>query len=163
MIALRGPGDLVGELAAINGWDRSASVQALESVDVVQLLRPAFAERVYTHPAIAVGLIKQLSARLLEVETILLQVTTLDVSRRVATYLLQLADRHGSPGPDGVEVGLPLTQHDLAGRAGASLRGVARALAELRERGIISTDRRHIVIVRPDLLRAFVGDTPDGI
>lgn len=163
MIALRGPGDLVGELAAINGWDRTASVQALAPVDVVQLLRPAFVDCVYANPVIAVGLIKQLSARLREIESILLEVNTLDVSRRVATYLLHLADRHGAPGPDGVALGMPLSQQDIAGRVGASLRGVARALAVLRERGIINTTRRHIVIVRPDVLRSFAGNTPDGI
>jgi CRP/FNR family transcriptional regulator, cyclic AMP receptor protein len=164
MIALRGPGDLVGELAAINGWDRTASVQSLTPVHVVQLLRTAFVDCVYANPAIAVGLIKQLSARLREVEAILLEVNTLDVSRRVATYLLHLASRHGAPGPDGVALGMPLSQQDIAGRVGASLRGVARALALLRDRGIIFTNRKQIVIVRPDVLRSFASNnTPDVI
>lgn len=161
MIALRGPGDLVGELAAINGWDRIASVQALTPVHVVQLVRTAFVDCVYANPAIAVGLIKQLSARLREVEATLLEVNTLDVSRRVATYLLYLASRHGAPGPDGVALGMPLSQQDIAGRVGASLRGVTRALALLRDRGIIFTNRKQIVIVRPDVLRSFANNTPD--
>jgi len=163
MIALRGPGDLVGELAAINGWDRTASVQTLTAVHVVQLLRSAFVDCVYANPAIAVGLIKQLSARLREVEAILFEVTTLDIGRRVATYLLHLASRHGAPGPNGVVLGMPLSQQDIAGRVGASLRGVARALALLRDRGIISTNRKNIVIVRPDVLRSFASNTPDVI
>jgi DNA-binding GntR family transcriptional regulator len=57
---------------------------------------------------------------------------------------------------------MPLSQQDIAGRVGASLRGVARALAMLRRRGIICTTRRRIVIVRPDVLRSFAGNMPDG-
>lgn len=163
MVALRGAGDLVGELAALHGWDRTASVQALTPVDVVQLLREQFVECVHTSPVIAVGLIKQMSARLREVETILFEVNTLDVSRRVATYLVELASRHGAPGADGVVLGMPLSQQDIASRVGASLRGVARAMRLLRDRGIICTTRRRIVIVRPDVLRSFAGNMPHGI
>jgi CRP/FNR family cyclic AMP-dependent transcriptional regulator len=129
---------------------------------VLQLLRDQFVECLYTRPMIAVGLIKQMSTRLREVENILVEVNTLDLNRRVATYLWRLANRHGTPGPDGVVLGMPLSQQDIAGRVGASLRGVARALAMLRRRGIICTTRRRIVIVRPDVLRSFAGNMPDG-
>lgn len=162
MVALRGPGDLVGELAALHGWDRTANVQALTRVDAAQLLRPQFVECVYGNSAIAVGLVKQMSARLREVQTILTEITTLDVNQRVATYLLQLASRHGTPGPDGITLSMPLSQQDIASRIGASLRGVARAMAALRDRGIICTTRRRIVLRRPDALRSLVRNVPRG-
>jgi CRP/FNR family transcriptional regulator, cyclic AMP receptor protein len=163
LIALRGPGDLVGELAALNGWDRTASVQALTTIDVLQLLRPQFVECAHTHPAIAIGLIKQMAARLREVEETLTEVTTLDVSRRVATFVLRLADRHGTAGPDGITLGMPISQQDIASRVGASLRSVTRALAQLRARGIICTRRRRIVVIRPGMLRSFAANTPDDV
>jgi CRP/FNR family transcriptional regulator, cyclic AMP receptor protein len=55
-----------------------------------------------------------------------------------------------------------LSQQDIANRVGASLRGVARAMALLRDRGIVVTTRRRIVIARPDVLRAFAANVPRG-
>jgi CRP/FNR family transcriptional regulator, cyclic AMP receptor protein len=162
MIALRGPGDLIGELAALHGWHRTANVAALTQVDVVQLLRQQFVECVHTNPAIAVGLVKQMSARLREVQTILAEINSLDVNRRVAKYVLHLAARHGKPGPDGITLGMPLSQQDIAAHVGASLRSVARTLADLRRLGIIGTDRRRIVVRRPAALRSYIGGMPDG-
>ncbi|HEX4703577.1 MAG TPA: Crp/Fnr family transcriptional regulator [Pseudonocardiaceae bacterium] len=162
VIALRGPGDAVGELAALHGWDRTASVQALAPVEAVQLLRHQFIECLHHRPTIAVALIKQMSIRLREIESTLLDVTTLDVSRRVAVYLLRMARQHGTPNPAGTDLGMPLSQQDIANRVGASLRGVARAMALLRDRGIVVTTRRRIVIARPDVLRSFAGNMPRG-
>jgi CRP/FNR family transcriptional regulator, cyclic AMP receptor protein len=163
VIALRGPGDAVGELAALHGWDRTASVQALSPVDAIQLRRHQFIECLHRRPTIAVAMIKQMSIRLREIETNLLDVTTLDVSRRVAAYLLRMAHQHDTPNPGGTDLGIPLSQQDIANRVGASLRGVARAMALLRDRGIVVTTRRHIVIARPDVLRAFADNVPRGM
>ena len=162
LIALRGPGDLIGELAALHGWHRTANVEALTRVDVVQLLRPQFVECVHAYPEIAIGLVKQMSARLREVQTILAEINSLDVNRRVAKYVLHLAGRHGTPGPDGITLGMPLSQQDIAARVGASLRSVARTLADLRRLGIVGTDRKRIVVRRPADLRSYVGTMPDG-
>lgn len=157
--ALRGPGDVVGERAALHDWDRTATVQALTPVAVIQLSRGQLMECLLAKPTIAIGMIKQMSHRLREAEATLLEVTTLDVSRRVAAYLLRLASQHGIPDTDGTALGLPLSQQEIANRVGASLRTVARAIALLRERGIISTTRpRRIVIMLPDVLRSFAGN-----
>jgi CRP/FNR family cyclic AMP-dependent transcriptional regulator len=163
VIALRGAGDILGELAALHGWNRTVSIQALEPVEVAQLKRPEFLACLYARPTIAVAMIKQMSIRLREAETTLLDLATLDVSRRVALYLLRMARRHGHPEGSGIVLDLPFTQQDVANHVGASLRGVARTMALLRERGIVVTRRRHIVIARPDVLRSFAGNPPNGM
>lgn len=163
MVALRGTGDAIGELAALHGWDRTANVQALTPVDVVQLLRHQLVECLHARPTVAVAMIKQMSIRLRELNTILTDVTTLDVSRRVATYLLRLAGQHGTTGPAGLALDVPISQQDIASQVGASLRGVARAMALFRDRGIVLTSRRQIVIAHPGVLRSFAGNMPHGI
>lgn len=158
VIALRGPGDMVGERAALHDWDRTATVQALTPVQVIQLSRGQVLECLLNRPTIAIALAKLMSSRLREAENTLLEVTTLDVSGRVAAYLLRMASQYGIPNPDGIALGTPLSQQEIANRVGASLRGVARAMTLLRERGIIATPRpRRIVIMRPDVLRSFAG------
>lgn len=162
LIALRGPGDVLGDLAALHGWDRTATVQTLSSVEALQLRSPAFLECLRMRPGIALAMIKQMSVRLREAEAALEEFATLDVGGRVAAYLARLMEQHGTSGPDGVTLRMPLSQQDIAGRVGASLRAVTRSMGLLRERGVVITARRRIVIARPDVLRAFARSTPHG-
>lgn len=164
VLALRGPGDLIGELAVLHGWNRTVSIAALEPLVVVQLRAAQFVGSLRDRPGIAIAMIKQTSARLREHEQALLEFATQDVSRRVAGYLLRMARQHGLPGPRGVALSVPLSQQDIANRVGASLRAVARAMAMLRERGLVVTTRRGIVVARPEVLRSFVGpaNVPNG-
>lgn len=81
-----------------------------------------------------------------------------DVSRRVAVQLVRLAEEHGRRVPEGVVIEAALSQEDIAGQVGAARRTVARALRVLRERGIIETGRRRILIREPRVLRAFAHD-----
>jgi CRP-like cAMP-binding protein len=85
------------------------------------------------------------------------------VASRVARLLLDLADRFGSPAPDGsgTTITVALSQHDLAGATGSSREAVARALRRLRESGGIVTERRRITVLRPDLLREVAESPPD--
>jgi CRP/FNR family cyclic AMP-dependent transcriptional regulator len=77
----------------------------------------------------------------------------LGVRERLAILLLDLARTHGEQDPEGVRLTTGLSQHELAGSVGASREAVARLLKDLRERGIVRTSRRGLVIVRPDQLR----------
>jgi CRP/FNR family transcriptional regulator, cyclic AMP receptor protein len=155
LLALRGPGDMIGELAAIQHWPRMGTVRALERVDAVLLSGQQFVASLYARPGIAIGVIKMLAERLLEAETMRVSSATLDVSQRVAAYLLQLADRHGIAGRDGIIITMPLTQQDLANSVGASRRAVARSMAVLRSRHVVLTARKRIVVARPDVLSSF--------
>jgi CRP-like cAMP-binding protein len=77
----------------------------------------------------------------------------LGVRERLAILLLELARTHGTQVPEGLRLTTGLSQHDLAGSVGASREAVARLLKELRERDIVRTSRRSLVIVRPEQLR----------
>jgi CRP-like cAMP-binding protein len=155
LIALRGPGDVVGDQAALHGWSRTASVRTLEKVSVTQLRSEQLDNCLRVRPNIAIALLRQMSERLREAETVRMEYVALDVTKRVATYLLRLANQHGVPEHEGLALRMPLTQQDIANHLGASRRTVARALAVLRERRIVTTLRRRIVILQPDVLGVF--------
>jgi CRP-like cAMP-binding protein len=163
LLALRGPGDVIGELALLHGWARTASVRSLERVGAVQLRGPQFMASIRERPEIAVALAKTVSARMREAEWTRIDIATLDVSRRVATYLLRLADQHGRHEPAGTVLDPPLTQQDIANQVGASRRAVARSLAVLRDRGIVVTARRRIVVAKAEVLRSLARCVPNGI
>jgi DNA-binding FadR family transcriptional regulator len=56
-----------------------------------------------------------------------------------------------------VQLGLALSQHELSGLIGASRESVARGMAELRRRGLVTTGRRSVTILDADGLRSFAG------
>jgi CRP/FNR family cyclic AMP-dependent transcriptional regulator len=162
LLALRGPGDIIGELAAIHGWERTATVQALDAVHAVRLLNTQFLDRLRDNPDVSMAVIKTLSVRLREAEETRLDMASLSVSGRLAAALARLAAEHGVPSPDGVRIDLPLTQDDLADRIGASRRAVARSLHVFRTRGVVHTARKAYVVARPDVLRSLSHSVPDG-
>ncbi len=161
LLALRGPGDVLGELAAVNGWARTATVRSIEPVEVVQLTGPQFVAAVQSDSAVAVALIRTLSSRLRDAESARMEMATLGVSRRLAVHLHEMGVEHGVRGPDGLTIGVPQTQQQIADQIGASRRAVSRALAILRERGVVVTRRERIVIARPDVLRGLAGGPRD--
>ncbi|MGH3759909.1 Crp/Fnr family transcriptional regulator [Actinophytocola sp.] len=160
LFALRGPGDVIGDLAALQNWTRTANVGSMQEIRFVQLRAEEFTACLHDRPAIAIAMLRQMASRLREAESARVNVATLDVARRVATHLLQLAEVYGRPEGSGVVVRTPLTQQDIADRIGASRRGVARALATLRERGVVHTGRQVFVVTAPDVLRLLADSEP---
>ena len=164
LLALRGPGDVIGDLAALLGWSRIATVQTLQQVTAIQLLSTQFVLSLKARPGIAIAMIKQMSQRLRESETARVDAATLDVTKRVARQILRLVQQHGVAGQDGWTIGMPITQRDIANHIGASRRAVARAMAILRERHIVTTAGRRIVVANPEVLSLFAfGDGPASL
>jgi len=162
LLALRGPGDVLGDLAALYGWTRTATVRAMdEKVLVVQLTREQFVSSLHERPAIAIAMVKQMGTRLREAESVRVDFATLDVTHRVAAYLIWLSEQHGKEEAGTIVLDMPLSQQDIASRVGASLRAVARSMALLRKREVVRTSRRQVVIMRPDALRALHPSMPN--
>ena len=147
LLAIRAPGDLVGELAALDERPRSASVVALEAVEALVLPIPAFRALLTARPAVAIALIRVIGARLRDADARRIQLGRLASLARVASCLLELCDRFGADADGAVAIRVALSQEELAGWAGASLESTARALRQLRELGWIETRRREIRVL----------------
>lgn len=153
LLALRGPGDIVGESSAVTGRPRSATVTALEPVRAAAIDHRTFREFIARSPAVALTLLGLTADRTRSGDRRQLEFASMSVRERLATLLLDLARTHGRRTDDGVEITVPLTKQELAGAVGASREMVQRQLKDLRDRGVVSTGRRALVIVRPDVLR----------
>ncbi|MDT8913988.1 Crp/Fnr family transcriptional regulator [Amycolatopsis sp. PS_44_ISF1] len=153
LIAVRGSGDVVGELAAIDGGPRSATVEALEAVEALELAGGRFTALCRREPDIAWALLLVLSERLRAVGKQWLDLGGGAIARRVAAQLMQLAVQHGVRRGADIEVAVPGTQAELAMTAAISRESWARVTRELRTRGVISTGRGRLTIHRMDELR----------
>ncbi|MEU4538255.1 MULTISPECIES: Crp/Fnr family transcriptional regulator [unclassified Streptosporangium] len=144
VLAVRGPGALLGEFAAIDGLPRSATVTALEPVEGITVRD--FSSYLQAHGRVAVLLMQMVTGKMRDSDRKRIEYGAFDTTGRVATRLVELAERYGEPDNGGVRVALPLSQDELAGWTGASREAVSKALRSLRDRGLIETGRRRVII-----------------
>lgn len=157
LLGLRGPGDVVGELAAVDGSLRSARVSTLYAVQLVAVRSADFLRFLERHPRAAIALLGVVADRLRAADRNRLEAAAHTVPERLARLLLDLAEQHGAEEPEGIAITVPLSQRELAGSVGASREAVARVLRDFRERGAVTTRRRLVVVLRPQVLRRVAG------
>jgi CRP-like cAMP-binding protein len=145
VLAFRGPGELVGELAALDDQPRGATVSAIKPVEALTLPSDAFRAFVEAHASVGVVLLRHISGRLRDADAKRIEFLQYGTGQRVASRLVELADLFGDKANDAIR--LPLTQDELAGATYASLESVGRALQRMRGLGCIDTRRREIWIV----------------
>ena len=153
MLALRGPGDLLGEMSVFDGEPHSASATALEDCDALVLTRAEFTSFLEDHPRAALVLLSMLTQRLRDADDKRSDFLAYDAESRVARALVELAERFGEPTDSGVRIQVALSQEELGGWLGASRESVSKALHRMRSRGWIETHRRGITVVDIEALR----------
>lgn len=125
-LALVGPGELLGEMALLDGGDRSATAVALTGVVLTSLNRPQFLQAVKDKPDQAMHLIGALCQRLRRADEMVEELTFLGVKER----LRSLIRRYQAQGEEGLLAAL--THQEIAEMIGTSRESVTRALTELR-------------------------------
>ena len=154
LLSIRDPGDLLGELAFIDGDARVATVSALEPVSALVAPAQAVRRHLETTPRVAFVLLETLASRFRNSTIMRSQFASADTMGRLAARILELVERYGEATADGVSLISPISQEDLAAWTGASRAGVADALRTMRELGWLQTNRRAILVRDADALRA---------
>ncbi|ONI82992.1 hypothetical protein ALI144C_18260 [Actinosynnema sp. ALI-1.44] len=153
VLALRGPGALLGEIAALTASPRTAAVSAASPVTALLINNVEFTAATRADPALHAHLEQALADRLLVTNQQLVDASVPAVLPRLAGLLAGLRDQLDTNV-------LPISQPDLASLAATSEASVARSLRELRRMGLIRTGRRRIEVVDSRRLRSYV-DTYD--
>lgn len=154
ILGVRGPGDVLGELAAIDGGVRSATLQALGPVDVLAIRLDEFDAYLDEHPEVLRHLLLVVGSRLRASNRRQLEFGTGDSLGRLCARLVELADRYGETDDDGrVRITSPLTQADLGSLSGISREAVVKSMRALRSLGWITNEGPVIVILEADRLR----------
>lgn len=152
VLAIRVPGDVLGELAAIDGKPRSATVIAVDAVRVLRIPAATFNAILHTHPGIAHAVLRVVASRLRMSDRRRVEYSETTVAQRVAATLAELAAEEGALLSTGLEITLPYSQEELAKMVCGSREAVVRALGELRRQGVIATGRRRIIVRQPEVL-----------
>jgi CRP/FNR family transcriptional regulator len=155
-LATFGPGDIFGELAMFGDERRSATVEAIDELDVVGILGGDMRRLMREHPDIAVKLSISLGRRLRAANERLARQSFQTVQSRVALVLVQLVDQARAEGAEPRDVLVRATQADLAKLAGSSRESASRFLAVLERAGVISQGRGRLTVHDPDALQGYV-------
>jgi CRP-like cAMP-binding protein len=157
VLALRGPGELIGEMAALGAGRRTATAIAVDEVEAGLLEASELREFLRERPDAAIVLIRMLVRRLSEATQDVIDLATQDSVGRLAKRLVELSAEHGKLASGGTRIELALTQDELARWTGATRETVSRALRLMRQLGWVATNRKTITVLDPGALRERCG------
>ncbi|MFE6871496.1 Crp/Fnr family transcriptional regulator [Kitasatospora sp. NPDC057692] len=155
LLAVRLPGELLGELAVLDGEPRSASVLAVRTSTTREIGGPAFLEFLADRPAAALAVQRSVTRKLRSATRHRVDAGHGTGLARLARTLHTLLGSYGTPVEDGLRIDVPLSHADLAALARLSPASVERSLRTLRGQGAVRTSYRELVVLdRPLLARA---------
>jgi CRP-like cAMP-binding protein len=139
ILAVLGPGSVVGELSMIDGATRSASVIALSDSKLSFVSRAAFEAFGQSRPELYRYLTTLLAHRLRDTNDTVAATSFLSVKGRVARAMLTLADEFGRDvGQGRIVIQQKVSQGDLAAMAGTARENVSRVLNDWANRALVS-------------------------
>ena len=145
-----GPGDLFGEVAAIDGNHRSANVTALQRTRLCIVPAESFIELTLSSRDVSLRLLRIFCDRLRTKDEKLIEFSVLSVRQRLISELLRLSrDRGGGQRV----LSPPPPHHILAAWISTRRESVTRELKEMARAGLITIDRQSIVLLSPAKLR----------
>ena len=152
LVAIRGAGDLVGELGLADGQRRSATVRAAGEGRGRRIGERDFSAFLERYPNAGRAANRAMADKLRSATRRRVEFTTMPVQARLARVLLELTAVYGRPTPRGFDIDVDLTQPELAALVGVGDATIQRVLARLRTRGVLDTGYRHIGILDLDHL-----------
>jgi len=146
LLAIRVGGDLVGELAAMDGQPRVATVTTAGRLRTRLITQAEFRRFLLAFSDVSLAVSGSVGAKLRWATRRRIDFGSREVRIRLARVLLELATSYGvSAGPH-LRIGVALTQPELAALVGAAEPTVHRALAQLRREGIVETGYRRVCV-----------------
>lgn len=152
VVHVEGPGGTLGEVPTIDGGPYPASAFAIQATTCLRLTRSGFRAVLAADPDAAWPFLERLASRVREVVERLDQLSTLDVTARLAKFLLHHADHARR---------VRIRQADLAEELGTVREVVVRVLGRMRRQRILATSRRgEVTLLDPAALRRLAAGEP---
>lgn len=151
-----GKGEILGEMAILEGRARSADATALEPSELLVLHRRDFIPFLERNPKICIRLLSILSARLRRTSELVEDRTFLSLPSRLAKTLVDFALAEGHEVPEGIRIDFKMSQKDFGGLLGASRESVNKQLGAWQDEGLIIMGRGFIVLTQPKELARMI-------
>ena len=153
------PGGHVGEMAAIDGGPRSASVIAVTDTVTASLPGQDFIALLRDTPSLALNLLKAMARAIRGTNVRVHDLRSLTAAGRIVHELLRIAGRGRTSGNIGrIKLQPAPTQSEIAASAGTTRETVARTLGELEKRRLVSRGSRSLELIDIEGLEDFMED-----
>ncbi|MBV9552408.1 MAG: Crp/Fnr family transcriptional regulator [Alphaproteobacteria bacterium] len=145
-------GEIFGEIALLDGQDRTADATAMTDCELLVLDHRDFIPFLERRADLCILLLRLLSQRLRQTDRQVEEVMFGRLDARIAKALLRLAQ---SAPPAGDAISLRITQQELAGMVGATRESVNKQLHVWQSEGMVQLGKRLIVIPDIDAIEAL--------
>jgi CRP-like cAMP-binding protein len=140
-----GAGEPIGAVAALAGSRYPATIEAATDVTIAWIPRETLFELIEAQPKVARSLVADLANRVVNFTAVAASLS-MDVPSRLAGYLFQRALFSGRTTPAGLVVDLGMSKGELASSLGTVPETLSRALARLRDEGVLEVRARDVVV-----------------
>jgi len=154
-VSIRNHGDLIGVAEVLSEMNRCCFAEALETCEIWKMDGKSFLQMLNTSPALGVKVMSALATRLREAENTIFNLATLEVDRRLAKLLLDLAQKHPSKGAKGLKINIKLSHQELATMIGTCRQTVTTTLQKFKRNGLIHTGKMSVEILNIEGLKSF--------
>lgn len=152
VLAYMGPGEVLGEIAALDGGPRSADAVAATKVEALALSRDNVLEYISARPDFAQSVIVELCSKVRNASRMFATQSIIEGEPRLARGLLQLFDKWGTNHTDGIALAERFSQQDIGEFSGLARENVNRQIKAWVQSGVLRNEGRTLVLIDRDAL-----------
>lgn len=149
LIRIMKPGDFMGELSLFSKTTFDHYAETMENTEICFMRQRDLQSFLLRWPSISIKLLDEFSMRLRNMEKLVSSLTSEDVEKRIASYLVELAEKENK-----LNFNLPLSKKDLASYLGTTPESISRKLTDFQEQGLLMQfGQKGIEILALEVLR----------
>lgn len=152
LVGILDSGQLLEKQAFQDQPVHQVTCEVLEPSQICLLDRTSFLTFLKGNAELAVKLVQVLSKEMSHVMNVADRFAFTPARERLAQLLLELQERFGDPGVEGIRIDLNLKREDLAQMAAVTVETVVRLLHDFQENGLITIQGREIIVLKPERL-----------
>ena len=139
-------GEIFGLAESLQEQPRLIYARAAEECEALCIAHSQFKEWFSVRPAVACSLMRIMALRMRELGQRFLSLANGNIQMEIAQLLVRLGANYGKLAGRYIQVGIPLTEQDIADMVGTSRQGVSTCLAEMKRQGIVDSERHFLII-----------------
>jgi CRP/FNR family transcriptional regulator len=147
------PGETFAEAAFFGDGKYPAEGRAMAAGEVLYLPREGFLELMGMNPGFSLNLVVSLSLMLRRFARQIEELSFADVTSRLASFLVRLADEKSTSYGGITYVDLGIKKGEIASRLGTASETISRTFKKLKEEGIIEVQGNRVVIHQMEKLQ----------
>jgi CRP/FNR family transcriptional regulator len=139
ILALFGPGEVFGAVAALASRIADATITAIEETQCLKIERGALFQLLGREPRLLEQILPVLARQLVECKNCMVELTGFRVEIRFAHLFLKLGERIGVARDDGILLPIRLSRQELADMTGTTIETCIRLMSRWRAEGLVET------------------------